>query len=422
MFVFTGLTLLLSVGGRNADTGASLGKTTFCQGQFCITLSDGEIRAEAGLCVVIPCSFTISGKFRPQSIVWFKCDPTKPICDASDVIFGGNRENILTGFKDRVSLLEPNIGWRNCSIIINDLTASDSGAYQLRVNGFKMFRGRDNGYTFSSRATVTVEDLTQKPTVMIPPLTEGQQTTLSCTAPGLCSGSAPEITWTWGGKRGGSDIYISGNITDYMTQVLSPVSQRHTSTLTFNPSFTQHHDTDVTCRASFNNISTEETVTLKVHTHPKLLPSSKCRVHSDVLTCECISDGFPSPTIKWSLSTNHTKPFITTSLANHTVKSTLTLTLNDYSDKAVECVSINSAGEVKQSLTMFVIEYAEDRLGKKALLPWTVAALSLILNVILISVVFLRKTVDTNQEDRTYMSLQKTEQSPEYDVIRQPLN
>ncbi|KAI3360593.1 hypothetical protein L3Q82_002455 [Scortum barcoo] len=102
--------------------------------------------------------------------------------------------------------------------------------------------------------------LIQKPTVLIPPLTEGQQTTLTCTAPGLCSGSDPNITWTWRGA-GEKDSHITGNITAFKTET---VTQRHSSTLTFNPS-AEHHDTKVTCKVIFTgNRTTEETVTLNV--------------------------------------------------------------------------------------------------------------------------------------------------------------
>uniref|UniRef100_A0A665UWL6 Ig-like domain-containing protein n=1 Tax=Echeneis naucrates TaxID=173247 RepID=A0A665UWL6_ECHNA len=83
-----------------------------------------------------------------------------------------------------------------------------------------------------------------KPILMIPLLTEGQQTTLTCTAPGLCSGSKPEITW--------------------MIENTDVLAQRYSSTLTFNPS-AEHHGTTVTCKVRFTgNVATEETVTLNV--------------------------------------------------------------------------------------------------------------------------------------------------------------
>ena len=110
---------------------------------------------------------------------------------------------------------------------------------------------------------------------MIPPLTEGQPTTLTCTAPGLCSGSDPKFTWTW---RGAGEKYsqITGNITAFKTENLTAATQRHSSTLTFNPS-AEHHNSNVTCKVSFtDNINAEETVTLNV----------KCKyliLHSDLL-------------------------------------------------------------------------------------------------------------------------------------------
>ncbi|XP_049439921.1 sialic acid-binding Ig-like lectin 5 isoform X1 [Epinephelus fuscoguttatus] len=419
MFVLIWATLLFSV-RSNADTGADLGRQ-FCNRGYCITLSEGEITAVAGLCVVIPCLFTTGYGFIPQHIVWYKCEPSKPKCD-SDIIFNTNRNNskVQSGFKGQVSLLEPDVYQGNCSIIVNDLTESDSGSYQLRVNGF--LYGRGVGYTFYTRARVSVKGLTQRPTVMIPPLTEGQQTTLTCTAPGLCSGSDPEITWMWRGA-GGKDSHITGNITAFKTEDLTAFTQRHSSTLTFNPS-AKHHGTDVTCKVSFtNSISTEETVTLNVTLYPKILNSSKCELQSEVLTCVCISEGFPLPTIRWPLLKNQAEYSVTTTVSNHTVNSTLTLTVKDHSNTAVECVSSSEVGKAKANLIIVTSERREaDEHGPCAVLLWTVVTVvSLIVNVLcIILLMFLwitRKKVKPNQEDRTYMSLQKTGPSPEYDVI-----
>uniref|UniRef100_A0A3B3Y9L0 Ig-like domain-containing protein n=1 Tax=Poecilia mexicana TaxID=48701 RepID=A0A3B3Y9L0_9TELE len=84
---------------------------------------------------------------------------------------------------------------------------------------------------------------------MVPPLTEGQQATLTCTAPGLCSGSPPTITWITSALK---------------TDNLTAVTQRHSSTLTFKPS-AKHHNTNVICKVSFpGNITTEESVSLNI--------------------------------------------------------------------------------------------------------------------------------------------------------------
>ncbi|KAI4811261.1 hypothetical protein KUCAC02_014175 [Chaenocephalus aceratus] len=68
-----------------------------------------------------------------------------------------------------------------------------------------------------------------------------------------------------------------------------------------------------------------------------------------------------------------------------------------------------------------------DQHGPYEVLLWIgVAAVSLIVNVIcIILMMFLwhsRKKVKPNQEDKTYMSIKKTEVSSDYDVIAQPLN
>uniref|UniRef100_A0A3Q1J5W3 Uncharacterized protein n=1 Tax=Anabas testudineus TaxID=64144 RepID=A0A3Q1J5W3_ANATE len=461
MIVLICVTLVFSVRSSNADTGASV-LERFCQGAYCITLPKEEITAEAGLCVVIPCSFSMSSYFTSQYIVWSKCEPTESRCGESDIIFDSdeNNRNIQAGFMGRVSLLESDVSEENCSIVINDLRESDSGSYELRVNGL-YFQSTDR-FIFSTRATVNVTGLSQKPTVIVPPLIEGHQTTLTCTAPGLCSGSVPEITWTWRKPRendshipgnitefrtetltavtqrhsstltfntsaehhstevtckvnfkgdttteetvtlnmtclsqkptvtvpplieghqttltctapglcsgsvpeitwtwrkpGKSDSHIPGNITEFKTETLTAVTQRHSSTLTFNTS-AEHHDTEVTCKVNFPGITTrEETVTLNVTFLPKILKGSGCEVQSDVLTCVCISEGFPVPTIRWPLLEDQFEYSVITTVSNHTVTSTVIHTVKD---TVVECVSSNINGDMHYNLITKVSERQE---------------------------------------------------------------
>ncbi|XP_063735699.1 myeloid cell surface antigen CD33-like [Eleginops maclovinus] len=416
-------TLLFSVSCIKAQTGAVLGRP-HCYRGYCITRSEADITAEAGLCVVIPCSFTTMTFFTPQYLVWYKCERYKPRCSDSDIIFHTNKYNnkVQTLFKGRVSLLEHDVSQGNCSIIINDLTSSDSGAYQLRVNGFRY--GEVDGLTYPQRSFVSVKGLAQKPSVMIPSLTDGQQTTLTCTAPGLCSGSNPEFTWTWRGA-GVNDSQITGNITAFKTENLTAVTQRHSSTLTFNTS-AEHHNSSVTCEVSFTNDSTaEETVTLNVTFYPKILNSSKCEVQSGVLTCVCISKGIPLPYILWPLLNKHSEYSVITTVSRHTVHSTLTV--RDHSNTVVECVGRSKVGEVQHIIPVTTSQKKEaNQHGPSAWLPWFVAALSLLVNVIsIIVIMFLwhtRKKVKPNQEDRTYMSIKKTDVSSDYEVIAQPLN
>uniref|UniRef100_UPI0037E91A1E sialic acid-binding Ig-like lectin 5 isoform X2 n=1 Tax=Semicossyphus pulcher TaxID=241346 RepID=UPI0037E91A1E len=438
MFALIWATLLFSVRGSDANTGAPVEN---CQTKdFCITLREGEITAEAGLCVVIPCSFRTASSFTAQNIVWFKCENSN-MCEVSEAIFNTTKPNkVLSGFKGRVSLLEPDVSQKNCSIIINDLTVSDSGSYQFRVEEFKS-DGKTSGFTFIQKAKVSVKDLTQKPTVTIPPLTEGQRTTLSCTAPGLCSGSAPEITWTFRGP--------GENITNVKTDTLTAVAKRDSLTLTFTPS-AKHHGTKFTCKVSFlNTITTEETVTLNVTyvrkpvitgktivkegdalnlncsvdsfppsvitwtklgsnktlesntgtatllvrnmtaensgkyictaTRPKytthaevklglplrILNSSACKVQSEVLTCVCISEGLPLPTIEWLLLKNHTEYSVTNSVSKNTVNTSITVPVKDRNYTTVVCVSRNDFGDVKNLIITIAHESKQEDPFKK---------------------------------------------------------
>ncbi|XP_023186975.1 sialic acid-binding Ig-like lectin 5 [Xiphophorus maculatus] len=415
---------------------SALGRPS-CYNGFCITLNEGVITAKAGLCVVIPCSFTTPDGFTPKSIVWFKCEPQKRRCSDSDIIFHINRYKVTSEFLGRVLLLDPDVSQGNCSIMINDLTTSDSGSYQLRVNGF--YHGTADGVTFSSRTILSVKDLNQRPSLMIPPLTEGQQATLTCTAPGLCSPSPPIITWMWRGK-GEMEANITGNTTaSFKTENLTAVTQRHSSILTFNSS-AKHHDTNLTCKVSYtSDITTEETVTLKVNykrqpqitgkttvkegddlnltcnvesfpqsvvvwtkhsgsgiyfqnntasatfvilnvtaedsgryvctaTHlnetvsvyadvkvtwfSKILKSSGCVLQSALLTCVCITEGFPLPTITWPMLKDHTEYSVITTVSNHTVNNTVTISLKSLHYVSVECYSSHENEEAKENLTV----------------------------------------------------------------------
>lgn len=286
MFILVWIFLLAS--STDADH-PELGQYS-CYNGFCVRLNKDVITAEAGLCAVIHCSFNTPWNFYPSSLIWFKCEPGQS-CTESDIIFHSKNQNkIQPSFSGRVSLLESNLWSRNCSIIINDLQLSDSGKYYLRLNS-----DNDRASFSFHRATISIKALQQKPTVLSPALTEGQHASLTCTAPGLCSGPEPTFTWTWRGAE------APPNITTATTDRLTPVNHRHSSTVELRAS-AELHGAELSCTVSYNHgtSSTQDSVRINV-TYVKEIEVSGDTVvkEGDSLNVTCSVDSFPPSRIMW---------------------------------------------------------------------------------------------------------------------------
>ncbi|XP_064856172.1 sialic acid-binding Ig-like lectin 5 isoform X3 [Oncorhynchus nerka] len=296
MWVLIWAALLLSLTERTT----CLKKATAAA--YNITFSPAEITPQTGLCAVIPCSFTHPDDFLASIAMWLKCpDAQCSIKVETDSIFHSRNSSIAQeGYRRRVALLETDLTKKNCSMIINDITKTDDGDYKLRLSG-TLNSGNISKFTYQTKLKMAVKALTQKPSVLTPPLTEGEPATLTCTAPGICSGTPPNITWTWRGT-GDNITELRDNTTTQRREDLTRVTTTHFSTLTFTPS-AEHHTTKVTCQVTFKgNITTEETVTLNV-THvkvPKISGSNTVR-EGDTLNLSCFVDSYPPPpSITWS--------------------------------------------------------------------------------------------------------------------------
>ncbi|XP_061737879.1 sialic acid-binding Ig-like lectin 14 isoform X2 [Nerophis ophidion] len=278
-----------------------------CAGGFCIYLGSRQITSEAGLCAVLRCSYSAKN-LTPQSVVWFKCDHEKKPC--TDIVFHSkNMNKTRNSFKGKISLLEQDVSRKNCSIIIHDLSQSDSGFYQLRING--LFNGKTDGFSFNQhRVQLSVKELKQKPTVLIPTLTAGRPAALTCTAPGLCPGDAPAFSWTWRPAGDDSSHVLPGNLT-VARQDLPDFAQRHSATLTLNPSARQH-GARVTCTVAFkgDNATTEETATLNVtYVKTPSITGQTTAKEGETLNLSCSVDSFPPSRVTWSfLDSDTTKP------------------------------------------------------------------------------------------------------------------
>nr|XP_020442786.1 V-set and immunoglobulin domain-containing protein 1-like isoform X2 [Monopterus albus] len=185
----------------------------------------------------------------------------------------------------------------------------------------------------------------------------------------------------------------------------------------FIPNVTAKHSGQYICTAKHLNITQTIHANITVRFPPKILNGSECVRQSEVLTCVCISEGVPLPTIKWPLLENHAEYSVLTTVINHTVNSRVSFSVTAHSNTTVMCVSNSETGEANRNLTVTRGQGHSE--PSAALLP--VAVVSVIVNVIfIICIVFLwnsRKKLKPDQEDRTYMSMQKKDRSPEYDVI-----
>lgn len=131
-------------------TGPSTSVRKYCSDNLCVTLNEAEVSAEAGLCAVIPCSFPDILFAGLSQIYWFKCESAEE-CNNPVMIFQHNRQfdNTLNA---NVSLLEYNDSYaKTCSIIISDLTESDSGSYYPKIAFLQL------EYPSPQRTTVSVK-------------------------------------------------------------------------------------------------------------------------------------------------------------------------------------------------------------------------------------------------------------------------
>uniref|UniRef100_A0A8C7W2R8 Ig-like domain-containing protein n=1 Tax=Oncorhynchus mykiss TaxID=8022 RepID=A0A8C7W2R8_ONCMY len=201
-----------------------------------------DVSAMTNSCVVIYFTFMYPATPRhPRHLVlWQALLPALPVYGVQDIV----RES----YKGRTKLIG-DVHQRNCTLLISNIGTDHSG-------------GTTSVPTWASLYFLCPA-LTQKPSVLTPPLTEGEPATLTCTAPGICSGTPPNITWTWRGT-GDNITELRDNTTTQRREDLTRVTTTHFSTLTFTPS-AKHHGNKVTCLVTFNGgVTTKKTLKLNV--------------------------------------------------------------------------------------------------------------------------------------------------------------
>ncbi|XP_078509998.1 sialic acid-binding Ig-like lectin 13 [Lissotriton helveticus] len=254
------------------------------------------VTVQEGLCVLIPCQFTIEpteeAEERPRGYWFIEGDDWDGPAVASNDGTRAIREDTRGRFK-----LAGDVKRRDCSLRIDDVSTRDTGTYYFRYEHSRSSRIKYNYDVYPLR--VTVVDLQDKPEISLrDPVIEGERVTVRCTAPGRCSGTAPEITWSTESEfKYREEVYTTYNPDGTRT---------YTSTITFTAAM-EHNNKRLSCTAYFSAVrkyttsSVSLTVDCRQDTPEISLPDRV--IEGETVTARCTAPGRcngTAPKITWS--------------------------------------------------------------------------------------------------------------------------
>uniref|UniRef100_A0A8C3PA83 Ig-like domain-containing protein n=1 Tax=Chrysemys picta bellii TaxID=8478 RepID=A0A8C3PA83_CHRPI len=228
-----------------------------------------SVSVQEGLCVLVPCNFKYPASYDTKNSparlyrYWYK-DPAD--VGRNPPVASSDPSRLVTQETQGRFRLAENPARGDCSVQISDARQTDAGRYFLRVEG-------DFKYTYRTSADGTdltdslpspgVSGLTEKPEIQISParglpgtLLAGEPVTVTCTAPGRCSGTPPRVTWM-------------GPFSDTARNVSAQLANgtwAHSSALSFTPT-PGKHGKELVCSVTYRppwGPSTSKTVQLHV--------------------------------------------------------------------------------------------------------------------------------------------------------------
>ncbi|XP_067413587.1 sialic acid-binding Ig-like lectin 16 [Emydura macquarii macquarii] len=292
-----------------------------------------SVSVQEGLCVLVPCTFTYPAWYdteNPQDKLyghWFK--GSADIYWDLPMASSDPSQEVSQQTRGRFRLVgDPARG--DCSLQIENARQTDTGSYFLRVErgSFKYNYCVRSGYT---EPWISVLRLTEKPEIQISPvrglpetLVAGEPVTVTCTAPGLCSGTSPKITWTVPFSDTPRDVCVS----------LVNGTRAHSSELRFTPA-RGDDGKNLTCTVTYSPApgpSTSRAVSLQVcyppgppnitwtltrNKHPVLGPVVQGAEGDDLfletqegdsLTLICEAGSTPMATLRWAKDNESLSP------------------------------------------------------------------------------------------------------------------
>uniref|UniRef100_A0A6Q2XHC8 Ig-like domain-containing protein n=1 Tax=Esox lucius TaxID=8010 RepID=A0A6Q2XHC8_ESOLU len=210
-----------------------------------------KIEALRGLCVVIPCSFTLS----PQYESWLTASCKGIWMKRWSQVFDSSLTG--TGFNEIPGNLTGNLEHKECTTVLNDLPYLNHYFY------FRLECGSSLKFSFSESVRIVTKDDPSQPTLT--PATvevmEGTSVNLICSAAAPCPTLPPTLTWT---------PTLTGSMQDFP----EPQNQVLTSVMNFTVSHV-HHGEEITCTALYkqkpgmSEKSSQKSLTVTVFYSPK---------------------------------------------------------------------------------------------------------------------------------------------------------
>ncbi|XP_041426587.1 uncharacterized protein LOC121396062 [Xenopus laevis] len=220
----------------------------------------------SGLCVEIPCRFTIPASRTLSTTVtgiWRRTDTSNIVAASTDA----SKVSVRT--KSRFSLTGK-VHEGDCSFSISNVQQGDQGKYEFR------FEDGDHKYSYQwNRLNLIVTNLSEPTISPVGKLIAGKQITLTCTSHPTSQECKGNITW-----EGTVNIENSSNYEreDEDGKVSS------VSNITFTPS-QRDHKSSLTCTVTYSGVSTNSSISLNVES----LPHEKIMNHLNVLIIRGIS-------------------------------------------------------------------------------------------------------------------------------------
>ncbi|XP_075763973.1 uncharacterized protein LOC102448662 isoform X2 [Pelodiscus sinensis] len=247
-----------------------------------------HVTVQQGLCVLLPCHFTADFESPgPLYKYWFLEGADK---DHGVPVASTNPDRPPQESRGRIRLAGE--AEDDCSLIISDVRADDRRHYYFR------FEKGESKYSYLEfQLLVNVTELTEQPVLRVPEvLKPGQPVNVTCQAPGTCSGTPPQITWTGGFDSAAMDV----------SEPQGNGSVSYSSVLHFTPTLA-HDGKELGCTVTYPEVglSTRRALRLHVGYAPELLPGGNCTMRGSgpggATTCYCAAEGNPPPHLQWRL-------------------------------------------------------------------------------------------------------------------------